>query len=482
MTHTDNRRPLHMQSQPPTESWAGDAGNGVVTAVPGADGTLVVTASTGALTVPATTEGTIFKMDLLVTPVKRLNTAGHFRRDRYYQYGYNGQADCQAIGEMGVEVLNLHQGVMLNPYINYPFDHKAMASQANFSRSCKAQGVKATKIYYTTRELSNRCHEMPTLRLLTTDADAIFDHGSGGGGSWLQEHLQAGYHVRWSTGLADGEVDEAIADTSLSRWINYYLRGLQWLTEDHPETASIDGLYLDELSFDRNTMQRMRKAVDEKRSGCLFDLHSCNKFHCGVPSAPHACSALIYMAHFAYLDSLWYGEGFSPGYAPDQWLVEMSGIPYGLHAEQLSNPNLWRGMVFAEGARPAPALWKAWDLLQLTVDGVELRGWWEERPGKMPVVATNDTDVRASAYLRPSSAGGGIVIAVASWKGAGSGDARVTLAVDWDAIGIAADSAVVTAPSIAGFQVAATFAVDGGGNILVAVAGAEGWLIEVKAK
>ena len=23
---------------------------------------------------------------------------------------------------MGVEVLNLHQGVMLNPYINYPFD------------------------------------------------------------------------------------------------------------------------------------------------------------------------------------------------------------------------------------------------------------------------------------------------------------------------------------------------------------------------
>ena len=224
----------------------------------------------------------------------------------------------------------------------------------------------------------------------------------------------------------------------------------------------------------------MRKAVDEKRSGCLFDLHSCNKFHCGVPAAPHACSALIYMAHFAYLDSLWYGEGFSAAYAPDQWLVEMSGIPFGIHAEQLSSPNLWRGMVFAEGARPAPSLWKAWDLLQLTADGVELRGWWEEQPGKMPVVATSAADVYASAYIRPSSAGGGIVIAVASWA-AGGDVATVSLAVDWSAIGIAADVAVVMAPSIAGFQDAATFAVDSAGNVAVDVKSAEGWLIEVKA-
>jgi hypothetical protein len=80
-----------------------------------------------------------------------------------------------------------------------------------------------------------------------------------------------------------------------TRWENYYIQGLQWLTQpqDNPKAAAIDGLYLDELSFDRGTMMRMRKAVDQYRSGCLFDLHSCNKFHCGIPSAPHACSALI---------------------------------------------------------------------------------------------------------------------------------------------------------------------------------------------
>lgn len=53
---------------------------------------------------------------------------------------------------MGVKVLNLHQGVMLNPYINYPFEPTAMARQANFSNWCKSLGVKSTKIYFTVRQ------------------------------------------------------------------------------------------------------------------------------------------------------------------------------------------------------------------------------------------------------------------------------------------------------------------------------------------
>ena len=89
---------------------------------------------------------------------------------------------------------------------------------------------------------------MPTLQALSSSADHVFDSGTGGGASWLQEHLQKDYHVRWSTGLADGESpDAAIADTSLTRWENYYIQGLQWLTQpqDNPKTAAIDGLYLD---------------------------------------------------------------------------------------------------------------------------------------------------------------------------------------------------------------------------------------------
>ena len=165
---------------------------------------------------------------------------------------------------------------------------------------------------------------------------------------------------------------------------------------------------------------------------------------------------------------------------PDQWLVEMSGIPYGMHAEQLSAPNLWRGMVFAEGARPAPALWKAWDALHLTMEGVELRGWWEERVSRPLVVSSGDTLVPASAFIRPETAGGGIVIAVASWRAAGT-STRVTLTIDWEAIGLSATHAVVTAPAIDNFQAATTFAVNSDGTVDVTVLSPQGWLIEVRS-
>ena len=49
-----------------------------------------------------------------------------------------------------------------------------MERQANFSNQAKALGVKKTCIYYTTRELSNRCYEMPTLRNLASPTDHFF--------------------------------------------------------------------------------------------------------------------------------------------------------------------------------------------------------------------------------------------------------------------------------------------------------------------
>eukprot|EP01052_Picozoa_sp_SAG31_P023313 SAG31_NODE_1914_length_6931_cov_6.490340_7_plen_896_part_00 len=108
----DWESPLHMQSTPP-KSWGGDNATGGVTALPTATG-LAITASTGGVTISAGVP-LVFRFDLLVTPLKALNTSRHFRRDRYYQYGYNGLAEPSAIADMGTKVLNLHQGVMLNP-------------------------------------------------------------------------------------------------------------------------------------------------------------------------------------------------------------------------------------------------------------------------------------------------------------------------------------------------------------------------------
>jgi hypothetical protein len=112
----DWESPLHMQSSVP-KSWGGDSATGGVTALPSATSglkVLAITASTGGLTLSPGTP-LVFRFDLLITPLKALNTPRHFRRDRYYQYGYNGHDDPSAIAAMGTSILNLHQGVMLNP-------------------------------------------------------------------------------------------------------------------------------------------------------------------------------------------------------------------------------------------------------------------------------------------------------------------------------------------------------------------------------
>eukprot|EP00039_Didymoeca_costata_P002367 m.59698 g.59698 ORF g.59698 m.59698 type:complete len:1227 (-) comp11265_c0_seq1:74-3754(-) len=438
----DWNSPLHCMnvSQPPF--WAGEIGmytGGISVSPVTQKGTILITAFTGPMNLQANKARTL-NFDMLVTPVKELDLAQHFTRDRYYQYGYNGEADPQDIAAMGVKVLNLHQGVNLNPYINYPFDPAASLQMKNFSDTAKSLGVKSTCIYYTTRELSNRCYEMPTFMSMATEMDHVFDGGPGGGAPWLQEHLLSNYARRWSTGLAQGQVDAAIGDASLSRWVNYYVQGLSWLRDNGPK---IDGLYLDELSFGRETMQRMRKAADVK-PGALFDLHSCNKFQCGkAPYFPASSSMLIYMAHFAYLNSLWFGEGFNPDADPDYWLIEMSGLAFGIPAEQLSRPNLHRGMVFAEGARPAPELWMAWDSMSLTTPGTKIVGWWDDKP----LATVSSADVKCSMYVVPSVASTDIshyVLAIASWHGD-----NITVSVDLDP---SVGKVTASAPNITGFQ------------------------------
>ncbi len=50
-----------------------------------------------------------------------------------------------------------------------------------------------------------------------------------------------------------------------SRWYNYYIEGLAWLVKN----VDIDGLYLDDVTYDRRTVKRIRKVLDNEKPGCL---------------------------------------------------------------------------------------------------------------------------------------------------------------------------------------------------------------------
>jgi len=232
-------------------------------------------------------------------------------------------------------VVNLHHAGKLNPYINYPFQFAAEMTAE--TAAAHAAGLKY-KIYYTVRELSHHAEEIWAFRSLNgeifqeTGAAVIADQfakveervdvAGGTGGPWLREHLVGRYVPAWQSVLPDGEMDQAIATTGLSRLHNYYIEGLAWLIRE----LGIDGIYLDGVGYDRQIMKRLRKAMDRARPGCLFDFHSGNNFH---PAYGLNNVLSLYMEVLPYVDSLWIGEGFDYNESPDYYMTEICGIPFG---------------------------------------------------------------------------------------------------------------------------------------------------------
>ncbi|MCK4824637.1 hypothetical protein KA005_53285, partial [bacterium] len=330
--------------------------------------------------------------------------------------------------------INNHHANTVNPYINYPFLHTKEMKE--YVDEAHAKGLKV-KIYYTIRELSNHAAEIFALRSL---GDEIFSRGPGGGYSWLQEHLGSDYIAAW---FVPKLKDAAIINSGMSRWHNYYLEGLDWLVRN----IGIDGLYIDDVAYDRTTMKRVRKILDRSRKGALIDLHSANQFN---PRDGFANSANLYLEHFPYLNRIWFGEYFDYGSSPDFWLVELSGIPFGVMGEMLQDGgNPWRGMIYGMTSRlpwagnPRP-LWKVWD--EFGIQDAQMIGYWVP---SCPV-KTDNKDVLLTAYVRKNS----VLISIASWS---KKQVRCRLKIDWDALGIDPEKAHLRAPPIKDFQNSATF-------------------------
>ena len=372
---------------------------------------------------------------ILPTPLKVLD-----KRHWSWRYFHNaGVPNLDEVAKKGVTVVNIHQAARLNPYINYPFLQTEELSQ--YVKQGHEKGLKV-KAYYTVRELSNFCAEIFPCRSLGHE---IFTGGSGGGSTWLREHLVSDYDPAWHDPIGK-KVDAAIATNSLSRWHNYYLEGLRWLIEH----VGIDGLYLDGIGYDRDIMQRVRKVMDGARPGCLIDFHCGNHFGFRDLRINNACQ---FMELFPYIDSLWFGEGFSYDAPPDLWLVEISGIPYGLFGEMLGgHVNPWRGMIYGEtgrlgwGANPE-SVWKLWD--DFGIAEAKMIGYWVP---DCPVKTGRD-DILATAYVRK----GRTLVAIASWAPTVE---ECKLKIDWKALGLDPAKATLYAPPVEGIQPAAQFKPD----------------------
>ena len=351
-------------------------------------------------------EEIVFCFSILPTPLKPVDFNAHWNRRYYNPIGYPYRVSDIVAWE--ANRVNIHSGGSMNPTINYPFI--ATDALRSFVKEAHKKDIKV-QLYYTVRELSNRCAELWVIRSLGHE---VISNGRGGGDSWLREHLISGYHPLWQEMMyPSGQIDAAVKVNYRSRWHNYYLEGLAWLLKN----VGIDGLYLDGIGFDREIMKRERKILDRYRSASEVDFHCGDGFHKYWHGWENSINMCKYMEHLPYIDSLWLGEGYwyQRDYAtPANWLMEISGLPFGLSNEMLQNGgNPWKGMLYGMMNRNPGGLryryqkplWDIWD--SFGIQDAQMIGYWD----KMCPVRTSHPDIKATVFVKKDK----VMIAMASW-------------------------------------------------------------------
>lgn len=439
------------------ESW-NNGGKGGFSIRKGGEATEVVTYS-GERTLKAGQPIT-FDFALLVTPVKPLDLKAQFT-DRYYHNG-SKPVPTEADVKAGVRIINVHHANEYNPFINYPF--LTVDKVKDFTKEWHQRGCKV-KLYYTLRELTSATTELWAIRSLGTE---ILRDGNGGGFPWCREHMVDGYVPQWYQHFEHSDDTGIVADAALltsesdSRWYNYYVEGLRWMVQN----MDIDGIYLDDVSFGRDILKRMRRAMNSVKPGCIIDLHSNTGFSKGPANQ--------YAEFFPYVDKLWFGESFLyDKMTPANYLVEASGIPFGLTADMLHRGgNRWLGMQYGmtvrhpwltEGIICDPrVVWKIWD--EFGIQDSEMIGFWEQ---DVPVTAS-DEKVKITVYKKK----GCTLLSVGNYS---DETKSVLLNIDWEKLGIHVEKASLSAPEIPTFQKAKTW----GAKDEITIEPRKGWLIYI---
>ena len=218
-------------------------------------------------------------------------------------------------------------------------------------------------------------------------------------------------------------------------------------------------------------MQRARKVLAKANELAHIDFHCDNSQGETYSTAGNGSVALRFMTHFPYISSLWLGEGYWYGqgwgtvpqpnkpWTPEEWLVEVSGLPFGLFGDLLGGSqyeNPYQAFVFGmQGRMPQPALYELTGLNQADprplysfidrydLAGTEMCGWWHGDCA----VESQEALVKATVFSHPSPRRA--IVAIANF---GANQTNATLWVDWHTLALDPRSAKIHAPAIYNIQ------------------------------
>lgn len=339
-----------------------------------------------------------FDFDLLFTPLKEIDLKKQFSM-RFFHTMYNSETWLERAKKGGANIINVHHGNDLNPFINYPFAEENALK--DFVKSAHENDI-SVKVYYTIRELTVNMPEFNAFR--DFDYELISERSENvrvfawqeDAMKWIDENVGTDVIPAWRQPLKgkkyNGFYDSAVLTEGQSRLCNFYAEGLNYLIEK----TDIDGIYIDDVAYDRTTMKRVRKILD-KKPNAYVDFHQWNHY---ADIAGKGNCANLYAELYPYVDKCWIGEGFDYDKSPEFWLTEISGIPFGVMSEMMDSGNQYRGLLFGmtnrlgwETNESDPLnIWRIFDDYNLAE--AELVGWWDDRND----VVLSNSSVRASEY------------------------------------------------------------------------------------
>lgn len=344
-----------------------------------------------------------FRFELHFTPFKPID----YKKAFTVRYSHSNELkdeykEIDRAAKNGLNYVTFHQGNMIMPFINYPFYEVDRLKKAVSYAKEKGIGI---KLYYTEREHSNHMAETFVYKAL---GDEIILRKQGVSHSWQKEKPQwlvdnfgddiiSGWFVKYKHGKYKNDPDVSFIVRPDTRLDNYYIEGLNWLVEN----VGIEGIYIDDTSLDRTTIERAKKILD--RTDGLIDMHMWNHEE---PRAGDVSCLNLYAELLPFLDSIWLGEGFFyKKYSPEYMLCEVSGIPYGITGQMLEGGgDFYAGMLygmnnrFGWGYTNAVQMYKVWDDFGIA-DSRMLGYWHSENP-----VKTNNKNVLATAYVKENEA------------------------------------------------------------------------------
>jgi len=319
--------------------------------------------------------------------------------------------DCKRLDEamaMGVKRLNLHD--WWGPAFNYPWQWDGPDNLSRLTEEAHKRGI-FVKVYNSGRELSTNAPEFWGLVYEGTQYDFTADRDAPemrlhAADAWHENHLPDGLPRGWPRVHNAGN-EHAVPVSNATRIGNFYLESMRYMTRHF----GTDGAYWDGADGPtlghREMAKRLWTIFRETKPEATIDVHHGNTL-LESPIVQH-------MLVLPFIDSIWHGEGFPyDAFDPWEWLVEISGLPFGIPSELLGGEEyfgramlfgIWPRMGWCAGAEKQEKLWKFFD--RFGISNAEMRGWWTDNG-----ITLDRPDIKVTAFRHPEN---GVLLVIGCW-------------------------------------------------------------------